>query len=78
MNEVHAGPEDYKQMAERCFELANELSSAPTVGDALRALAMDYLMRAAKLTRSEKRRPAVLEGTAGLKVHHQPRGSSII
>jgi hypothetical protein len=53
MNEVHAGPEDYKQLAERCFELANELSSAPTVADAIRALAMDYLMRAAKLRRRE-------------------------
>jgi hypothetical protein len=45
MNEVHAGPEDYKQLAERCLELASE-SSAPTVAEALRALALDYLMRA--------------------------------
>jgi hypothetical protein len=52
MKDVRAGPEDYKQLAERCFELANE-SSAPTVADALRALAMDYLMRAAKLRRRE-------------------------
>jgi hypothetical protein len=52
MKEEHAGPEDYKQLAERCFELANE-SSAPTVAEALRALAMDYLMRAAKLRRRE-------------------------
>jgi len=52
MKDVPAGPEEYKQLAERCFELANE-SSAPTVADALRALAMDYLMRAAKLRRHE-------------------------
>jgi hypothetical protein len=52
MKDVPAGPEDYKQLAERCFELANE-SSAPTVAKALRALALDYLMRAAKLRRRE-------------------------
>jgi hypothetical protein len=48
MKDVPAGPEDYKQLAERCFELASE-SSAPTVAEALRALALDYLRRAAKL-----------------------------
>ena len=52
MKDVPAGPEDYKQLAERCFELANE-SSAPTVAKALTALALDYLMRAAKLRRRE-------------------------
>ena len=52
MKEVHVGPGDYKQLAERCFELANA-SSVPTVADALRALALDYLMRAAKLRRRE-------------------------
>ena len=33
-----------QQPAERCLELASE-SSAPTVAEALRALALDYLMR---------------------------------
>ena len=47
MNGVRAGPEGYKQLAERCLELASE-SSAPTVAEALRALALDYLMRAAQ------------------------------
>jgi hypothetical protein len=52
MKDVRAGPEDYKQLAERCMELASD-SSAPTVAEALRALALDYLMRAAKLRRRE-------------------------
>ena len=52
MEDVPAGPEDYKQLAERCLELASE-SSAPTVAEALRALALDYLRRAAKLRRRE-------------------------
>jgi hypothetical protein len=52
MNDARAGPEDYKQLAERCLELASE-SSAPTVAEALRALALDYLMRAAKPRRRE-------------------------
>jgi hypothetical protein len=41
MKEVLAGPEDYKQLAKRCVELASECS-APTVAEALRALALDY------------------------------------
>jgi enoyl reductase-like protein len=44
--------EDYKQLAERCVELASECS-APTVAEALRALAVDYLTRAARLRRRE-------------------------
>ena len=36
------------QLAKRCAELANECS-APTVAEALRALALDYLTRAAML-----------------------------
>jgi len=39
---------DYKELAARCAELASE-SSEPTVAEALRALASDYLARAAKL-----------------------------
>jgi hypothetical protein len=39
---------DYKELAARCTELAGE-SSEPTVAEALRALASDYLARAAKL-----------------------------
>jgi hypothetical protein len=58
MKDVSCGPEDYKQLAERCLELASE-SSAPTVAEALRALALDYLRRAAKLRTREliKSRP---------------------
>jgi hypothetical protein len=52
MKDVPAGPKDYKQLAERCLELASE-SSAPTVAEALRALALDYLRRAAKLRTRE-------------------------
>jgi hypothetical protein len=44
--------EDYKQLGERCAELASECS-APTVAEALRALAVDYLTRAARLRRRE-------------------------
>jgi enoyl reductase-like protein len=47
-----AGPKNYEQLAKRCVELASE-SSAPTVAEALRALAVDYLRRAAKLRRRE-------------------------
>src|SRR5215813_5314000 len=39
---------DYKELAARCAELASE-SSEPAVAEALRALASDYLARAAKL-----------------------------
>ena len=39
---------DYKELAARCAELASEFSE-PTVAEALRALASDYLARAAKL-----------------------------
>jgi hypothetical protein len=38
--------EDYKQLAERCLKLAGE-STDPIVAAALRALATDYLARAA-------------------------------
>jgi hypothetical protein len=58
MRDLSGGPEDYKQLAERCLELASE-SSAPNVAEALRALALDYLRRAAKLRTREliKSRP---------------------
>src|SRR5262245_77635 len=49
-DDLRAGPDDYKQLAERCVELASECS-APTVAEALRALALDYLTRAARLRR---------------------------
>jgi hypothetical protein len=39
---------DYKELAERCTELAGE-SFEPIVAEALRALASDYLTRAATL-----------------------------
>jgi hypothetical protein len=38
--------EDYKQLAERCVKLAGECAD-PLVAAALRALAVDYLARAA-------------------------------
>ena len=38
--------EDYRQLAERCMKLAGECSD-PVVARALRALAVDYLARAA-------------------------------
>jgi hypothetical protein len=50
-----AGPEDYKQLAKRCAEIASECS-APTVAEALRALALDYLTRAAKLRCAKEKR----------------------
>ena len=43
-----AGSKDYEELAERCVEIASECS-APTVAEALRALAVDYLARAARL-----------------------------
>ena len=49
-DDLRPTPEDYKQLAERCMELASECS-APTVAEALRALAVDYLTRAARLRR---------------------------
>ena len=39
---------DYEELAARCTELATE-SSELTVAEALRALASDYLVRAAQL-----------------------------
>jgi hypothetical protein len=46
------GSEDYKQLAKRFAELASECS-ASTVAEALRALALDYAMRAARIRKSE-------------------------
>jgi hypothetical protein len=40
--------EDYEQLAQRCVKLADECS-VPDVAHALRALALDYLARAASL-----------------------------
>jgi hypothetical protein len=37
--------EDYRQLAERCMRLAEECSE-PLVAEALRVLALDYLVRA--------------------------------
>jgi hypothetical protein len=44
---MEGGPEGYKQLAERCMELASECS-APSVAEALRTLALDYLRLAAR------------------------------
>jgi len=49
-DDLRAKPEDYEQLAKRCVELASECSE-PTVAEALRALAVEYLRRAAKLRR---------------------------
>jgi hypothetical protein len=40
--------EGYRELSARCIELADE-SSEPSVAEALRALAADYLARAGKL-----------------------------
>jgi hypothetical protein len=58
MKDILVGPENYKQLAERCLELASECSE-PSVAEALRALALDYLKRATKLRKREpmKSRP---------------------
>ena len=54
---------DYKELAARCTELASEFSE-PAVAEALRALASDYLARAAKLHHQTRRlsswRPSVV------------------
>ncbi len=42
--------DDYRELAARCIELAGE-SSEPSVAEALRALAADYLARGGKLYR---------------------------
>ena len=39
--------EDYRALAERCVLLASECA-APNVAEALRTLALDYLMQAAR------------------------------
>jgi len=49
-DDLRAASEDHKQLAKRCVELASECSE-PTVAEALRALALDYLTRAARLRR---------------------------
>src|SRR5262245_33537447 len=49
-DDLSAASEDHKQLAKRCVELASECSER-TVAEALRALAVDYLRRAAKLRR---------------------------
>ena len=56
-DDLRAGPEDYEQLAKRCVELASECSE-PTVAEALTALALDYLRRAAKLRRREPIEPS--------------------
>jgi len=49
-----AGAEDYRLLAERCAKIASDCSE-PTVAEALKALALDYLRRAAKLRRGTNR-----------------------
>jgi hypothetical protein len=46
--------EDYRQLAERCALLAGECG-APGVAEALRALALDYLARAASQKQQTQR-----------------------
>jgi hypothetical protein len=66
-DDLRGAPEDYKELADRCFELASE-SSAPTVAEALRALAVDYLTRAELRTRGSIESLAPATG-------RQPQGS---
>ena len=47
--------EDYRQLAERCALLAGECC-APGVAEALRALALDYLTRAASQKQQQAQR----------------------
>jgi hypothetical protein len=47
--------EDYRQLAERCALLAGECG-APGVAEALRALALDYLARAASQKQQQTQR----------------------
>jgi hypothetical protein len=47
--------EDYRQLAERCALLAGECG-APGVAEALRALALDYLTRAASQKQQQTQR----------------------
>src|SRR5262249_49568007 len=47
--------EDYRQLAERCALLAGECG-APGVAEALRALALDYLMRAVSQKQQQTQR----------------------
>jgi hypothetical protein len=50
--------EDYRQLAERCALLAGECG-APGVAEALRALALDYLARAASQKQQQTQRLSV-------------------
>jgi len=47
--------EDYRQLAERCALLAGECG-APGIAEALRALALDYLARAASQKQQQTQR----------------------
>jgi hypothetical protein len=57
---------DYTELAARCTELASE-SSEPIVAEALRALASDYLARAAKLHQQIRTTPQLF---AAIRRHH--------
>jgi hypothetical protein len=57
---------DYTELAARCAELASE-SSEPTVAEALRALASDYLARAAKLHQQIRTTPQLF---AAIRRYH--------
>jgi hypothetical protein len=50
--------EDYRQLAERCALLAGECG-APGVAEVLRALALDYLARAASQKQHQTQRLSV-------------------
>jgi hypothetical protein len=57
--------EDYKQMAGRVAQLAIA-TSAPTLSQALMALAVDHMTRAARLSElQEQQRPMQQEQSAG-------------
>jgi hypothetical protein len=55
-------PEDYRQLAERCALLACDCA-APGVAEELRALALNYLTRAASpMAKKQHRRPSLRAG----------------
>ena len=66
--------QDYKQLAERCAELASECS-APRVAEALRALVVEYFARAASLRRRET---AAAARPMGPRAHQRNGGAQAL
>jgi hypothetical protein len=66
--------EDYRQLAERCALLAGECG-APGVAEALRALALNYLARAASA--GQEQVPESADGAEPILKARETRGSAI-